>query len=571
MPNKIFYNVSVTLFGILTLTFLISSVLLNLHIPVNIFNIVVPCFIGIYYLFKNSGTKKEFIIQCIALLFIIIISYCIALFFWDDTWDGRSYHTAMIILLKNSWLPLYDNLSLITEKLSLFPYNTQFSYIYVKFTEIVGANIYNLTGHIESPKTSNLIFLCSLFGYSFFIIKNILKKNIISILLTICICLNPVCISQVLSNYVDLQSYIAFAFLILTILKIEKSDVLTKTDFFILVLSSLMLVTVKLTGVVYCPLIYSVWIIYRFIRKEEVKMVTISAIVALLSVLITCINPFYTNWKTYNHPFYPMMGPYGFDVEHANYPRKFKNKTPLQRFLISTFAESMNSIEGDEYCDINEDYIIKIPFSKISYTYLNKFDNPDMRVGGFGYYWSGILCLTILLMFFLRFKSKEDKKLFLFLILTIALTVAANQYNWWARFVPQLWLIPVITLIFVLSDNNKFPKITKFLSYMVIFFIFLNSILIMKDQLLIKYNFSENYKAHLNFIEQHSKQKGIYFMKNTNFNSNLADEVVKPHLNERNIKIIEIDFDEDKILNENFECLQIFPINGQYYFYKPVE
>ena len=32
-------------------------------------------------------------------------------------------------------------------------------------------------------------------------------------------------------------------------------------------------------------------------------------------------------------------------------------------------------------------------------------------------------------------------------------------------------------------------------------------------------------------------------MKNTNFNSNLADEVVKPHLNERNIKIIEIDFD----------------------------
>ena len=121
MPNKIFYNVSVTLFGILTLTFLISSVLLNLHIPINICNILIPFIIGIYYMFKNSGNKKEFAIQLIVLLLIIFVSLGISLYIWDDTWDGRSYHTAMIILFKNGWLPLYDNISEITQKFFRVP------------------------------------------------------------------------------------------------------------------------------------------------------------------------------------------------------------------------------------------------------------------------------------------------------------------------------------------------------------------------------------------------------------------------------------------------------------------
>ena len=572
MNNRIISNLSITLFGILALTFLISSVGFIFHIPVNVFNILIPFIAGIYYLYKMSETGKEFLIQIIILLLIISVSYGISLTFWDDTWDGRSYHAATIIMLKNGWLPLYDNISEITQKLSLYPYNTQFPYTYVKFSEIVGANIYNLTGYIESSKIPNLIFLCSLFMYSFVVIKSILNKNIISFILSLCVCLNLPCVYQLLTTYVDIQIYIAFTFIILIIIKIEKSKLMTSTDIFLLILSSLMLSTVKLTGLVYFTVIYFCWIIYKLLQKEEVKRIIVYFCITVFLILITCINPFYTNWKYYSHPFYPVLGPKSYDVEHANYPRGFKNKTPLQRFLISTFSESTNSIENHDWESLNQPIYWKIPFTRIKEAPLSKFEYPDMRVGGFGYYWSGILCLTILLMFFLRFKSKEDKKLFLFLILTIALTVAANQYSWWARFVPQFWLIPILTLLTVFSDKNvKFLKISKTISYICIFFIFYNAILPVKYHLQIKYDFTNYYKNLFDSIKKESVSNSIYFMQNKNYNTNLADETIKIHLKENNIKLIEVDYDKNKISDEEFISLQQFnPIFEEYYFYKPV-
>ena len=568
--NRLLYNLSVTIFGILTLTFLISSLGFIFHIPINIFDLLIPFGLGVFYLFKNSDTKKEFFIQLILLFVIIAISYGISLTFWDDTWDGRSYHAATIIMLKNGWLPLYDNISEITQKLSLYPFNTQFSDCYLKFSEIVGANIYNLTGHIESPKTSNLLFVGSLFMYSSSVFKEIIKKNTISVILAVSICLNLVCITQLLTNYVDIQIYIAITFFILTVLKIEKTHIQTRADIFLIIMSSLMLATVKLTGIAYFAVIYFCWFIYRIISKNEVKSIIITSIVSFLLILITSINPFYTNLKNYGHPFHPFMGKNKMNLTPQQYPVGFKNKTPLQRFLISTFAESLNSIEESKYCKMNEDYVIKIPFSRIPYSYLNIFFIPDMRIGGFGYYWSGILCLTFLLLLFLRFNNKEDKNLFLFITATVILSVSINPDAWWARYVPQLWLIPIISLIFIfISKNIKLPKFTYFIAYMCIFFIFFNSVFPIKDQLIVKNDYSYIYKKYLKLIYKQSNPNGIFIMQNKDFHSALAEETVKPHLNEMNIKMIEIKYNSN-LIQDGFDCLQVIPVNEKSYFYKPV-
>ena len=335
MINILFYNLSITIFGILTLTFLISSVGFIFHIPINVFNLLIPICLGIYYLFKNSDTKREFFIQLLVLSVIIFVSYGIALNIWDDTWDGRGYHSAAIIMFKNGWLPLYDNIEQITEKLGLYQFNTHYIEPLVKFYEIIGANIYNLTGYIESPKTSNLLFVSSLFMYSFSVIKNILKKNFISIILATCVCLNTVCITQLITNYVDIQIYIAFTFLMLTILKIEKSEIQTETDTFMLIMSSLMLSSVKLSGLAYTFIIYFCWGIFRILRKKEVKSIIISALSVLVLILITCINPFYTNFKNHSHPFYPVMGRDKYDVIEYQYPPGFKNKSNLLKTQLS--------------------------------------------------------------------------------------------------------------------------------------------------------------------------------------------------------------------------------------------
>ena len=570
MINKIFYNLSVTLFGILTLTFLISSVGFIFHIPVNIFDLLIPFVLGVFYLFKNSDTKKEFFIQLLMLFVLIAVSYYISLTFWDDTWDGRSYHAATIIMLKNGWLPLYDNISEITQKLSLYPFNTQFSDCYLKFSEIVGANIYNLTGNIESPKTTNLLFVSSLFMYSFSVIKGILKKNTISIILAVCICLNLPCVYQLLTNYVDIQIYIAFTFFILTVLKIEKNNIITGTDKFLIIMSSLMLVTVKLTGTAYFAVIYFCWFIYRIISKKEVKSIFIMSVISFFLVLITSINPFYTNLKNYGHPFHPFMGKNKMILTPVQFPAGFKNKTPLQRFLISTFSESTNSIENHVWASLNQPTYLKIPFTRIKDAPLSKFEYPDMRIGGFGYYWSGILCLTFLLLIFLRFDKNENKNLYLFLTTTVLMSVAINPDAWWARYVPQFWLFPIVTLLSVFSNSNsKFYKISKIISVICIFFILYNSVEPIKYHLKIKYDFASYHKSLFKSLENDSKF--IYFMQNKNYNSDCADEALKIHLNEYDINIKEIEFDRNKIEKDNFLSLQTFnPVFEEYYFYKPV-
>ena len=572
MINRIFYNLSVTIFGILTLIFLISSVGFILHIPVNIFDLLIPFVLGVFYLFKNSDTKKEFFIQLLMLFVLIAVSYYISLTFWDDTWDGRSYHAATIIMLKNGWLPLYDNISEITQKLSLYPFNTQFSDCYPKFSEILGANIYNLTGNIESPKTSNLLFVSSLFMYSFSVFKGILKKNTISIILAVCICLNLPCVYQLLTNYVDIQIYIAFTFFILTVLKIEKNNIITGTDKFLIIMSSLMLVTVKLTGTAYFAVIYFCWFIYRIISKKEVKSIFIMSVISFFLVLITSINPFYTNLKNYGHPFHPAFGQKKLNIIESQYPIEFINKTPFQRFLISTFSESVNTLEIKNRNYLIQPVYLKIPFTRIYYSSLSSFRCVDMRIGGFGYYWSGILCLTILMLVFMRFNTKEDKNLFLLLMITTVLSVAVNPHAWWARLVPQFWLFPVFTLLSVFfNTNNKFFKISKIISVICIFFIFYNSVQPVKEQIISKYRFTEAYKDFLNYIKEQAGHKGIYIMQNFDYDYNFADETIKPRLTEINVKTINTEYDKNRVQNGDFSILQMDPIFEYYYFYKPIE
>ena len=59
-------------------------------------------------------------------------------------------------------------------------------------------------------------------------------------------------------------------------------------------------------------------------------------------------------------------------------------------------------------------------------------------------------------------------------------------------------------------------------------------------------------------------------MQNRQPYDNVADETVRPHLKEENIKITDVDFDEKKLYSEGFACYKIPPVVGEYYFYKIV-
>ena len=81
-------------------------------------------------------------------------------------------------------------------------------------------------------------------------------------------------------------------------------------------------------------------------------------------------------------------------------------------------------------------------FWKVPFT--SHFDMPfvaeDVRISGFGHLFSGIFLISLFLSLFLLKKKKGG-----LIFSAIYLTTLLNPICWWARFVPQLHLLPVFS------------------------------------------------------------------------------------------------------------------------------
>ncbi len=74
------------------------------------------------------------------------------------------------------------------------------------------------------------------------------------------------------------------------------------------------------------------------------------------------------------------------------------------------------------------------------------FARPDVRVGGWGPLFGAILILAAAALIGLFFVSRRIALVALGLIAAILAISLLNSEAWWARYTPQLWLIPVIVL-----------------------------------------------------------------------------------------------------------------------------
>lgn len=108
-----------------------------------------------------------------------------------------------------------------------------------------------------------------------------------------------------------------------------------------------------------------------------------------------------------------------------------------------------------------------IPFMKYKGESLN---DPDVRVAGFGYFFSGIVLLCAILVL-LNFKGFMQRA-FIFYFALILGSCLINPELWWARYVPQMWLLPFIIIIF--SFNLSLNKVSHYIRNAVIFFLALN-------------------------------------------------------------------------------------------------
>ena len=475
--KKICYNWSISLLIGLFSLFFLSSIGFLFGLTVNPIYPVISTALSVFTLWfltvkTDKFSSKNFFAQLIVLFDLILIFGAVCYFIPDFSYDGTTYHQASIIWLKWGWNPVYIKLSTFANSMPYqFPSSMEYGQHFLKFFEIIGANIYALTGKIELTKLTNFILALSAFCYAFYSIKN--YKNLSDWQVGIFAFLfvfNPVCICQMLTNYVDCAFYYVFLILMFALINYTKNQ--DRNALVMVVMSSVIFANVKLTGLFTVLIMLMVFLIAFFTKK----LLKISILVGVL-ILLTGINPYVTNMINGYNPLYPVVKESFLNANKeymtTSYPTGFENSNRFKKLFISLFSSSRNLSPL-----INTDK----PTLKVPFTITNDdiFHFEDMRVGGFGYFFSGILLCSLILSMFLRFKDKEDKRLFFVIMAILMLSILGNHEAWWARFVPQMWSLPLFIMLFFLY-NEQFNGKKRVLISILFLITFLNSSIVVKQ------------------------------------------------------------------------------------------
>jgi len=477
----------------------------------------------------------------------LFIFYFLSLNTYDYSIDGRTYHQAGILFLSQGWNPIYHNID--TFVYHLYPTSfegTIWVENYPKFAETVQANILAFTGKIEISKILNWLSCFIVFGYSFYILnKNYFEKisPFAKLLISLALTLNPVVVGQICTLFIDNLVYLYFMLLLLSITDIETQETQSKKTFLFMIMSSVCLINIKLSGIVYAIITLTVYLIYILWQKQKskLKLLFLSLLIILSLSIMAGINPYYTNIYKDRHPLYPLAGEGKIDVVTHCIPSSFSDKNPLERFFLSTFSEVSNFT----YEIKDQQHKLKIPFTAHKKEIFD-IAGPDIRICGFGIFWSGILLLSLFLAVFIRYNNKNEKKLGL-LLFSILILLSINPYSWWARYTPHLWALPVYIILFLLLGKQiNTPK--KILSYFILIIMLVNitipAIFIGKLE--------KNYKTDLNrsikYLKERNKKIKIY---------HISEWSIIQKLKENNIEIEFIDDDYYYKHENEFETMDL--------------
>ena len=468
--SDLFKNDSMHLFTMLCGYFLMILVLysifqiirvVNLNF-INILSMITP--ISLYLIIggEKSWKTKTIIISIFAII-VLVVPFMFTKTY-DLTIDGNTYHKSAIAFIKNGWNPLYETAREFQEnnqEVIQIPEDSRIDLWmehYPKATWIIAAVIYEYTGNIESGKCITIILNIMLLIILYNCLIKILDKKWVY-LLCLLTALNPILLVQWYSYYVDGLMGILFAIEILLLMNIKPKEKMNKIEWMCLASIASIMVNIKFTGLLCSGVIAAVYYFYWLIknRKEKdfmtiLKRVTIAfSIVYIIAIFLVGANSY-----TIDHhmPLYPLMGKNKVDIITTMQPKSFTNKTKIEKFVISLFSKTEN-------VTYDNNPTLKFPL-RVYRSELEVNEIPDIRIGGFGPLFAMVMMITIVLLGIGLYKLyKNDKnKLIIFAlpIISILISMILVGESWWARYIPQFYILPLMSIILLLYEKDHFKK-----------------------------------------------------------------------------------------------------------------
>ncbi len=379
---------------------------------------------------RRSGMSRAAVaIGAAIAVALALLGVALALQFLDTSDDGQGYHLSSIVRLAHGWNPWREAI------LPGATPNSLWLEHYPRAAYTLGAAIYMAANHLEAAKASNLVLLFSAFCLALAAARTVIRSGSASLVAALAAA-NPVAVYQLWCDYVDGQLASSLTALIASaVLVVTRPSPLVLLG---LVSALVHAVGLKFTGLVYaCSLAAGMTIVAVALRRPAgARRLALASATALgVAVLALHANPYVTNTRDHGHPFFPIAGARPLDIMSTEMSPVYAHRNGAERLFISLFARSGQP----PYSAPNPN--LKVPFSVYPSEFA-PFRQIDCRAGGFGPLFGGVLLLSMAI-FALGGCAGRIGAMGSVVVLASALI---NPHAWWARYAPQIWLIPVIAV-----------------------------------------------------------------------------------------------------------------------------
>lgn len=370
-------------------------------------------------------------------LALLVGSILLTIPFKDYSWDGNTYHLDAITQLSSGWNPF-------RQPMPDGAHWPEWLAFFTKGPWYTTASAYVLLGSLNSVKYASILLVVpsALIAYEALSDKSRQKRRLFAALWA----LNPVVSCQLLTKYVDGQLASIIACIAALFLMSPKRWV---TEWRVAMGSLMILViNVKLNGAVYGAIIVGGMLCYWTIREwrtaQRALQVawTVCAIGGFAGILVGW-NPYVTQYLTNTIAHRDLFYPTDFvKMTHmdTNTPPDLQYKSLPEKFLRSLFSTTAQGFNGP--------ITFQIPFM-ISIPALNLFAYADVRIAGFGPWFSGILLLALVA---LLLNGRAIPGAVIAMSVLLFLSIFTNPEAWWARYVAQFWLIPILIGFYTLPS-----------------------------------------------------------------------------------------------------------------------
>lgn len=384
-------------------------------------------------------------------------SIWLALQYLDLGTDGYMYQLPAVISLANGWSPF-------SGVVPVFPAYT-INYAILHYPHgwwLAQAALYNASHNIETIKALSILlaWAAALVWWGWLARGQNTSGKIWVTLGIAALTLNPVFVYQVATNYADAPA--ASALLIVLALGLQALHNPTKTRWLLLGAALALVPHIKFTGLIYSLILFALIGTLHLLHTFRSGWRTVLPGIALMAGLTVSVfgigaSSYGMNLLTHANPVYPVLTPQGASIIADMAPANFNPLPAWNKTLRSWFASAVVSPPTG----FTPNYLppLKIPFSITQADITaNGCYAAALRFGGFGPWFSGVLLLSLPLLFLTARRASNQKTgwnhpataLPFIAIVLLALPLLAG-WGWWARQYPLAWWVPLLPALACLA------------------------------------------------------------------------------------------------------------------------